>query len=224
MTLPESTPTTTRAIALILLALGFAASLPAQASPGTKRPAAPAVADSFALQPVSRSSWTSDRQRYGIGDIITVMIDERTLASANLTDNNSESKEKRLGLNIAPPAAPGAPSGAMKATMDFNQSGDSRKHGDAIRGNSFRSALSARVIAVSPTGMLQVRGKKMVNVDENQQDVTVTGWIRPQDIAVGTNTVESTRLADAEVVYGQKGALGKPRSGILSRVLGAIWP
>ena len=221
---PASRPIATRALALILIALAFAASLPAQANTGTKRPAAPVVADSFAIQPPSRASWTSDRQRYGIGDIVTILIDERTLASANLTDNNSESKQKSLGLDIAPPASPGAPSAAMKATMDFNQAGDSRKNGDAVRGNSFRSALSARVIAVSPTGMLQVRGKKSVNVDENQQDVTVTGWIRPQDIAVGTNIIESSRLADAEVVYGQKGALGKPRSGLLSRMLGALWP
>ncbi|MBI2797102.1 MAG: flagellar basal body L-ring protein FlgH [Gemmatimonadetes bacterium] len=224
MTLPQSTPTTTRALTLIGLALGFAVALPAQANNATKRPAAPVVADSFALQPVSRGSWTSDRQRYGIGDIVTIVIDERTLASANLTDNNAESRKKSLGLDIAPPSSPGAPSAEMRATFDFNQSGDSRTKGDAVRGNSFRSALSARVIAVSPTGMLQVRGKKMVNVDQNQQEVTVTGWVRPQDIAVGSNTVESSRVADAEVVYGQKGALGKPRSGMLSRVLGALWP
>ena len=215
-----------RSIALLLLALGFAYALPAQTTPAAavKRPAAPVVADSFALQPAQRQSWTSDRQRFGIGDIVTIMIDERTLATANLVDNNSETKKKGMGLDIEPPASPGAPSSAMKMDMSFNQNGDSRKNGEATRQNTFRSALSARVIAVSPSGMLQVRGKKMVNVDMNQQDVTVTGWIRPQDVNIGTNTVESTRLADAEVVYGQKGELGKPRAGLLSRMLGAIWP
>lgn len=216
----------TRATALILLAIGFAIALPAQnnnAAPA-KRPAAPVVADSFALQPAQRQSWTSGRQRFGIGDIVTIMIDERTLASANLVDNNSETKKKTLGLDIEPPASPGAPSASMKMDMGFNQNGDSRKNGEATRQNTFRSALSARVIAVSPSGMLQLRGKKLVNIDQNQQDVTVTGWIRPQDVNVGTNSIESTRLADAEVVYGQKGELGKPRAGLLSRMLGALWP
>lgn len=217
----------TRAVALLLLALGFALALPAQntnTAASAKRPPAPAIADSFAIQPAQRQSWTSDRQRFGIGDIVTIMIDERTLATANLVDNNHESKKKALGLDIEPPATPGAPSAAVKMDMGFTQNGDSRTNGEATRQNSFRSALSARVIAVSPSGMLQVRGKKLVNIDKNQQDVTVTGWIRPQDVHVGTNTIESTRLADAEVVYGQKGNLGKPRSGILSRVLGALWP
>ena len=69
--------------------------------------------------------------------------------------------------------------------------------------------------------MLQISGHKLVDVDKNQQDVTVSGWIRPQDIAVGSNTVESARIADATINYVQKGALGRPRSGILGRVLGS---
>jgi flagellar basal body L-ring protein FlgH len=39
--------------------------------------------------------------RYRIGDIVTIVIDENTTASANLTDNNSERKQKGLGLDAA---------------------------------------------------------------------------------------------------------------------------
>jgi len=81
-----------------------------------------------------------------------------------------------------------------------------------------------RVIAVSPTGMLQIRGHKLVNIDKNQQDVVVTGWIRPQDISPATNAVLSSHIADAEIDYAQKGAIGTPKSGVLSKILGAIWP
>ena len=31
-------------------------------------------------------------------------------------------------------------------------------------------------------------------------------------------------VADAEIVYQAQGSLGKPRSGILTRVLGVVWP
>ncbi|MFI5309625.1 MAG: flagellar basal body L-ring protein FlgH [Gemmatimonadales bacterium] len=208
------------AVALLVLA---SAPLAAQAR-GRTPPAAPSNPDSLSTQAPVRQSWTSDRMRFGIGDIITILIDERTAASANLTDNNTETRKKAMGLDIQPPSTPGQLTAGPKVTMDFNNDGDSRKNGQAIRQNDFRSQLSARVIAVSPTGMLKIRGHKLVNVDKNQQDVTVTGWIRPQDIAVGSNTIASSRVADAEVDYGQTGALGKPRSGILSKVLGAIWP
>ena len=200
-------------------------SLGAQARPATGRGAAqPPVLDSLAAAPSQRQSWTSDKPRLGIGDIVTILIDERTLAAANLSDNNSETRKKGLGLDVEPPGSPGKPSVGIKATADFNNDGSSRKQGEATRKNTFESEMSARVIAVSPTGMLRIRGHKLVNVDKNMQDVTVTGWIRPQDIAIATNTISSARIADAEVNYAQKGALGKPRSGILSRIFGAIWP
>ena len=125
---------------------------------------------------------------------------------------------------LAPPS-PGAPSANVDVSMDFNNNGNSRKAGLANRGNEFSSQMSVRVIGVSPQGMLQIRGHKLVNIDKNQQDVVVTGWIRPQDVDVASNAVLSTKIADAQIEYAQKGgSLGTPRSGILSKVLGIIWP
>ena len=213
-----------RQLARVVAFAASAGALGAQAKGKTAPVAAPVVADSFAAQPTGRQSWTSDKMRFGIGDIVTILIDESTNASANLTDNNSETKAKNLEMDFQPPGAAAAATGPTSVSANFNNNGNSQKSGQAMRQNEFKSTLSARVIAVSPTGMLKIRGHKLVNVDKNQQDVTVTGWIRPQDIAVGANTIASSRIADAEVDYGQKGALGKPRSGLLSRVVGAIWP
>jgi flagellar L-ring protein precursor FlgH len=221
------TPVARAAIGGLLLSLAASAAH-AQAAPAAARGrpanAAPAMVDSLAAQPAMRQSWTSDKMRFGVGDIVTILIVERTAASANLTDNNTDNRKKGMDLHNQPPSSPGAPSSNVAVTMGFDNNGDSRKSGQALRQNDFRSTISARVIAVSPTGMLRIRGHKMVNVDKNQQDVTVTGWIRPQDVGVGNNSVESTRIADAEIDYGQKGALGTPKSGILSKVLGLVWP
>ena len=190
-----------------------------------KTPAKPAAAlDSVAPQYTGRQSWTSDRFRMGIGDIVTVIVNDQTLASANTNNSASDSRKKDLDFSIKPPDAPLKPSVAIAAKAGFNNNGNSKQTGEATRNNIFQSTLSARVIAVSPTGMLQIRGRKMVNVDKNQQEVTLTGWVRPQDIDVGTNAVESGRVADADIVVTQKGALGKPKSGIISKVVGALWP
>ena len=53
--------------------------------------------------------------------------------------------------------------------------------------------------------------------------MTLSGWLRPQDVS-STDYAESSRVADAEIVYQAQGSLGKPRSGILTRVLGVVWP
>lgn len=180
--------------------------------------------DSVAPQYTGRQSWTSDRYRMGIGDIVTVLVNDQTLASATTNNTAVDTRAKNLDFSIKPPDSPTAPSIAIAATAGFNNAGDSKQSGEATRNNIFQSTLSARVIAVSPTGMLQIRGRKMVNVDKNQQEVQLTGWVRPQDIDVGSNVVESTRVADAELVVTQKGGLGKPKSGIMSKIVGALWP
>ena len=187
---------------------------------GKDVPAAPVVLDSLALQPEGRHSWTSDDTRHHIGDIVTILINENTTASASLTDNNSEAKKKGLGLDVEPPP----PALATTATLNFNNNGDSEKSGTVSRQNGFSAQMSARVVAISPTGLLKVSGHKLVNVDKSQQDVTLSGWVRSEDIALGTNTVSSAQIADAEINYVQKGSLGTPRVGFLSKILGALWP
>jgi len=197
----------------------------AQAAKKPAKGAAPAPpVDSIAPQYTGRQSWTSDRFRLGIGDIVTVLVNDRTLASANTNNAATDRRSKDLDFSIKPPDAPTKPSVAIAAKAGFGNIGDSRQSGEATRTNTFQSTLSARVVAVSPTGMLQIRGRKMVNVDKNQQEVTLTGWIRPQDIDIGSNMVQSERIADADIVVTQKGKLGTPRSGILSKLVGALWP
>ncbi len=198
----------------------FAVPAAAQAKGKNAPPAAPPVLDSLALQPEGRHSWTSDDTRHRIGDIVTIIISENTTASANLTDNNTETKKKGLGIDVEPPP----PALATTATLNFNNNGDSQKSGTVSRQNGFTAQMSARVVAISPTGLLKISGHKLVNVDKSQQDVTLSGWVRSEDISVATNAVSSSQIADAEINYVQKGSLGTPRVGFLSKILGALWP
>ena len=43
------------------------------------------------------------------------------------------------------------------------------------------------------------------------------------DISI-TNMVESNRVADAQLGYLSPGPLGKPKQGIISKILGGLWP
>jgi flagellar L-ring protein precursor FlgH len=211
---------------LLSITLCLAVAVPSAQAQAAKKGAAPAAppVDSVAPQYTGRQSWTSDRYRLGVGDIVTVLVNDQTLASATTNNSATDLRTKDLDFSIKPPDSPTKASVAIAANAGFNNNGDSKQTGEATRNNIFQSTLSARVIAVSPTGMLQIRGRKMVNVDKNQQEVTLTGWVRPQDIDIGSNMVESTRVADADLVVTQKGKLGKPKSGILSKIVGMVWP
>jgi len=183
----------------------------------------PALAqtDDAGQRPV-RQSWTSDRRGYSVGDVITVLVDEYTVASANKGNVASESRRRDMDLGVSGTGlASSVP--ATGAAVGTASSGESRQRGEAVRTNRFRGELSVRVDSVGPNGLMRIRGSKLVNVDRNREEVTFVGWVRPQDVRPN-NTVESWRVADAQLVYGSRGSLGKPKSGIVTRILGALWP
>ena len=78
-------------------------------------------------------------------------------------------------------------------------------------------------MAVAPNGLLQLKGTKNIDVDKSGQNIVFTGWVRPQDVSM-SNIVESNRVADAQLGYVSPGPLGKPAQGIVSKILGGLWP
>ncbi len=165
-----------------------------------------------------RYSWTTDRPRISMGDIITVMIDERALASAVLRDTDTDRRTRGMSANVNAAGMAG-----QSVALNSAQDADTRRGGEAVRQSTFSSEVSARVVEVSPNGMLKIRGEKVLQVDKARQTIIISGWVRPNDVAAATNTVESWRLADAQVTYQQKGRLAKPRRGLIMRILGLFW-
>jgi flagellar L-ring protein precursor FlgH len=211
----------TRALA-VAIAAGSPAALAAQAA-GTAAPppaAAPAAAPAPTASSAPRASWLSDRREFAVGDIITVFVDDYTIASAVKDNIATDRRRRNAGIDVA---KPGPLAGSISAGIDSRNDGDSQQRGQARRENRFQSEMSVRVVALGPNGTMQVKGRKLIDVDKGQQDVTITGWLRAQDVSTG-NVVESARLADAQVTYVSPGPLGKPKGGILSKVVGILWP
>ena len=94
-----------RPLLLITLVSLAASSAFAQAAPTKGKAAKGAVAappvDSVAPQYTGRQSWTSDRYRLGVGDIVTVMVNDQTLASAGT--NTSASDSRIFGRTVVSP-------------------------------------------------------------------------------------------------------------------------
>ena len=160
--------------------------------------------------------------RVAVGDVVTVLVDEYTMASANTGNTAQDTRRRELGLD----AGFDAMGTGMSARADIGSrnSAQSTQRGEAVRQNRFQSEMSVRVVEVdAATGLLRLQGSKLVDVDENKQQVTFTGFARPQDVSA-QNVVESWRVADAQLVYESEGSLGKPKGGIMGRVLGMIWP
>ena len=215
--------------ATAMTAASLVAQTPAPPAATTAAPAAggarvttgatPAVASSAtpANATPSRESWLSDRRTFAVGDIVTVLIDDYTITTAVKENIASDTRSRGLGLQA------NLPSSSKNIGLNTKNDATQNQKGSSKRENRFENEMSVRVIAVAPNGLLQLKGTKSINVDKNMQDIQLSGWVRAQDVTA-QNTVESARLADAQIGYASPGNLVKPKQGMVSKILGAFWP
>jgi flagellar L-ring protein precursor FlgH len=176
-------------------------------------------------QPQTRhlTSWTADRREFTVGDIITVLVSDVTLASATKSQNGSDQQTRKNDIDIEPPKVGTSALPSITGSLSTDKNASSKQTGDAKRNLSFQGDISVRVLAIDKNGLLQIKGSKVVDVDKNKQTLNFTGWVRPEDISA-TNVVASERVADVSLTYTLNGALGKTRGGIVGRLINVFWP
>lgn len=186
-------------------AAGAAAALPAASAPARPSPFA----------------WTADRRSYRVGDVITVLVDESTLAIRDRSESRAQERDTRLELDGS--FSSGTTSSGGKGDFRSGSAGSSSERGQARRQDRLTAELTVRVTALEPGGMLRVQGSKALVIDGREQKVTLTGFVRPADVSPH-NVIDSWRIADASIAYTTDGKLSQPKRGIIARVLGMIWP
>ena len=200
------------AVALIALAEGSLAQAPEVPPDSTGLPVQPAP------DPM-RASWVSDRSALQVGEILTVVLDEQTVARERIsrvaTANRSQGASASLNTNFDTESMDNS------AAFDAAMKGDSRDVGELNRQGDLSGVLSVRVIAVGPDGIAEIQGGKHMNVDGRKQETTLHGFIRPEDVSP-SNVVFSSSIADATISYKGK-ALG-PRRGLIGRIFSLLWP
>jgi flagellar L-ring protein precursor FlgH len=198
----------------LLLSLPASATAGAQAAPTPPANTPPAAA---APTVAPRQSWTADRRNFQVGDIVTVLIDDYTISTAIKENVATDQRTRDLG------AAAQLPTDYKTVGISTRNGATQQQRGSARRENRFQNEMSVRVVAVGQNGLLQLKGTKKIDVDKAKQDIEFTGWVRAQDISP-QNYVESNRVADVTIGYMSPGPLAKPKQGIITKILGAIWP
>ena len=155
--------------------------------------------------------WLADGRRFAVGDILTVMVDEFTAACADRRTDALEDRQADAGVALR--------TGSTTAGGDLGSflGHQSTQRGRDVRQDRLNSEVTVRVTEVEDNGALRIEGKKTLIIDDHEQEVTVRGVIRPQDIT-SQNTIDSWRVADAEVMYATEGELGKPKRWLLWKI------
>lgn len=104
-------------------------------------------------------------------------------------------------------------SSAMASTKDFDGKGESSQS------NRLTGEITVSVARVLANGNLMVQGEKIYSLNRGHEHLRFSGIVRPMDID-SDNTVESTRVANATIVYSGEGEVaGAGTLGWLGRVL-----
>lgn len=140
------------------------------------------------IDPDSYRPLSGDRRAYHVGDSLTVLLVESTTAvSAAGTDANS-----KTGISAS------ASDGQHQFQGGLAVQGDTTGAGQTTRRGQVRANVSVRVVEQLPEGLLRVSGEQRITINDEKQQIRLTGLVRPDDISYD-NTVLSFRLADAQI-------------------------
>ncbi len=177
-------------------------------------PANPTQVQQVTQRPGLRDSWTADRRGVRVGDLLTVIVGEDI--SANERTSHVARNNRSQGGSIS---SDFAPEDLRAFGIGYNARSD--QTGQAGRRGELDAVLTVRVAAIEPSGVIRIEGTKTLTVDGRNQEVAVAGLVRPEDISP-TNTIASARIADATISY--KGKKIGPKTGLIGKLVGALWP
>ena len=98
-----------------------------------------------------------------------------------------------------------------------------RRRRHSQQSNSLTGNITVTVVKVLPNGNLFVSGEKLIDLNQGNEYVRLSGVIRAIDLSP-TNTISSSQVANAKISYGGKGALSDANAARLaSRFFNSPW-
>ena len=184
------------------------------------QPAAPAANGSIFQTSVAYTPLTSGARATSVGDIITIVLVERTQASKS----NSADTSRSGSFGLTPPTT-GVLSKLFSAS-DVAMGGNNgfTGQGAATQSNALTGEITVTIAQVYPNGTMLVKGEKALTLNRGDEFIQISGLVRQADISPD-NRIASTRVADAKIIYKGKGEIANAsRQGWLQRFFSAISP
>ena len=143
-----------------------------------------------------------DSKPRGLGDIVTVLMDENTKAAKSADADLSKSNDSSLdpvmlggnALNI----------GQYDLSYELKNDNSFNGNASANQSNSISGSITVEVIEVLANGNLVIRGEKWLTLNTGDEYIRLSGTIRPDDIDFD-NTIASTRISNARIRYSGTG-------------------
>ena len=176
----------------------------------------------FTLSAAQQSSMYSPKsllagvRAVGIGDVVSIVIDERLTSTDTLTYNSDKSSKTEdrftslikdwLKLNV-------------KSPNNFGGSNVVENSANSARNLSFGNTITAQVVQLLSNGNMLIQGKKTLVNNNERVDLIVTGVIDPRWINAN-GQISSANVSNLQFALSGRGAISRSSNeGILNRVI-----
>lgn len=171
-----------------------------------------------------------------IGDILTIVVNERLQGSVQSQTTLSKKDQNRVEASVIPGLSfltgtalpkllgdaakvPQAFFNALTGASSTGANSQNQGVGQTNTNQQFTTRLSVVVKDVQPNGNMVLEGQRWVKINKDLQSIVFTGIVRRDDVRLD-NTVLSEQIADLRVYSEGKGQIAdRQRRGILTRVL-----
>jgi len=158
-----------------------------------------------------------DVKAHQVGDIITIELNETTNASKTANTTMSKESDVDIGSNgpkvfgktplfDLPKFFPLDSHSAAELSAKFKGEREFSGSGSSAQNNSLDGKITVIVTQVLPNKNLVIKGEKWLTLNQGSEFIRLSGIIRSEDIS-RTNTIKSTKIANASITYSGTGEL-----------------
>lgn len=141
------------------------------------------------------------KRRFLVGDLIQLSVDENMIADRQ----SNQAVTRQTGINGGVTGSIISGSG-MSANVSLGTSGNNT--GSTHKSDQLSTVVTVRVEKIREDGALDVKGDRLVDLDGEEEHLTVVGVLRPEDVALDSSA-SSQRLYGEQLHLEAKGIAAK---------------
>ncbi len=162
-----------------------------------------------------RANWIGDARPSRVGDIVTVLVSEKTDAKDEATMEATKTSNSNVSNGT----------GILKfiRSLGLTTNNTSAGDGSVERKHHATATVACLVTEVLPNGNLVIEGTRDIRTSEEILQFQLLGVIRPQDVN-SDNQIKSELVANAEIAVKGRGIISRTQKpGIISQILMAVF-
>lgn len=162
---------------------------------------------------------SSDYKARRLNDTVVILVSVQTTAAQTGDVNSQRAFQTSSAITGL---AGDVNTRGLNPLFNANSSTSLKGSGATDSSTTFQTSMTAQVIAVLPSGNLIVEAQRKIFMNNQHEDVTIRGVVRPNDIGPN-NTVTSAALSNLEIEMKGKGIIADStrRPNALTRAI--LW-